>query len=156
MDWNEFTPNMLATLMFVVQGENILLIRKKRGLGAGKMNGPGGKIEPGETPLQAVVRETQEEVGIVPLESRELGVLHFQFTSGLAIKCHVFRTEDYTGELIETDEAIPYWISLQSIPYDEMWADDVHWLPHVLNNRRFEAFFEFDDERMLSQQVDLY
>lgn len=41
---------MLATLMFVIdeaRGE-VLLIRKKRGLGAGKINGPGGKIDPGK------------------------------------------------------------------------------------------------------------
>lgn len=47
----QWTPDILATLMFVVQDGKILLIRKKRGIGAGKVNGPGGKFEPGETAL---------------------------------------------------------------------------------------------------------
>ena len=39
--------------MFVVQKGRILLIRKKRGIGAGKVNGPGGKFEPGKRPCNA-------------------------------------------------------------------------------------------------------
>ncbi len=50
-DWNNWEPGLRATLMFIVDEarEEVLLIRKKRGLGAGKINGPGGKIDPGET-----------------------------------------------------------------------------------------------------------
>ena len=58
VDWDDWRGEMHATLMFVLRDGRILLIEKKRGLGAGKINGPGGKIEPGETPLQAVMRET--------------------------------------------------------------------------------------------------
>ena len=60
----QWTPDILATLMFVVQDAKILLIRKKRGIGAGKVNGPGGKFEPGETALQCVLREVREESGL--------------------------------------------------------------------------------------------
>ena len=42
----------------------VLLIEKKRpAWHAGQLNGIGGSIEPGETPLQAVVREFKEETG---------------------------------------------------------------------------------------------
>ena len=37
------------------------------GLGAGKINAPGGKLEAGETALAAAIRETQEEIGVTPL-----------------------------------------------------------------------------------------
>ena len=63
-DWTTWTPTLRATLLFLVKDGQVLLIRKKRGLGAGKINGPGGKIDPGETPEQCAVRETQEELGI--------------------------------------------------------------------------------------------
>ncbi len=141
---------MRATLMFIFSGGEVLLIRKKRGLGAGKINGPGGKIDPGETPEQCAIRETQEELGIVALTPREVGVLHFQFVDGLAIQCHVFRTEDFSGQAVETEEAIPLWTPVDQIPLDEMWADDRHWLPLLLESRRFQGFFEFDGETMLS------
>ncbi|RKX74483.1 MAG: NUDIX hydrolase, partial [Spirochaetes bacterium] len=38
--------------------EKVLLIHKKTGLGAGLINAPGGRIDPGETPEEAAVRET--------------------------------------------------------------------------------------------------
>ena len=56
-----------ATLCYLLKDDEVLLIRKKRGIGAGKINGPGGKVDPGETPLEAAVRETREEVGVTPL-----------------------------------------------------------------------------------------
>ena len=61
MDWNHWQPRQLANLCFIVKDGRVLLIRKKRGLGAGKINGPGGRLEPGETTLAAAIRETQEE-----------------------------------------------------------------------------------------------
>ena len=63
-DWATWQPRVRANLLFIVREEKILLIHKKRGFGAGKINGPGGKIDPGETPLQSAVRETFEELGI--------------------------------------------------------------------------------------------
>jgi 8-oxo-dGTP diphosphatase len=52
IDWTTWKPTDRATLLFVVDRPNgrILLIEKKRGLGAGKVNGPGGRIDEGETP----------------------------------------------------------------------------------------------------------
>ena len=57
MDWKNWIPRERANLCFIVKGGRVLLIRKKRGLGAGKVNGPGGKIEPGETSMESAIRE---------------------------------------------------------------------------------------------------
>ena len=103
--------------MFIVKDGGILLIEKKRGLGAGKINGPGGKIDPGETPLQSVIRETQEELLITPLGARKLGELWFAMSDCPDILCHVFRADDHEGEPTETDEAVPVWTPLGDIPY---------------------------------------
>lgn len=61
IDWASWKAKDPATLVFVVKEGSILLIRKKRGLGAGKINGPGGRLEAGERPLEGAVREAQEE-----------------------------------------------------------------------------------------------
>src|SRR5438094_443021 len=66
MDWKNWTPRERANLCFILKDDRLLLIRKKRGLGAGKINAPGGKIDPGETALESAIRETREEVGVVP------------------------------------------------------------------------------------------
>ena len=46
IDWDGWIPEIRATLMFVREGDQVLLIRKLRGIGAGKINAPGGKIDP--------------------------------------------------------------------------------------------------------------
>ena len=152
-DWTTWIPRERANLCFIVKAGRILLIRKKRGLGAGKINGPGGKIEPGETALDSAIRETQEEIGVTPLDVEERGVLCFQFADGYSLHCVVFFAADYTGELIETAEATPLWFALDAIPFDEMWADDRHWLPGAIAGRGFDAWFVFDGDQMLEKQI---
>ena len=153
VDWKSWTPKERATLCFIIQGGRILLIRKKRGLGAGNMNGPGGRIEPGESALQAAVRETQEEIGLTPLGLEEAGELSFQFKDGYSLHVAVFAASGGEGELQETDEAIPRWFALEDIPYAEMWEDDPFWLPLLIERRKFRGYFIFDGAKLLGHRV---
>lgn len=153
-DWITWQPRERANLCFVLRGEQVLLIHKKRGLGAGKINGPGGRLEPGETAVQAAIREVQEELGVTPCDPQLHGELHFQFADGYALHCSVFVAADCVGEPVETDEAVPLWVHRAEIPYDKMWADDRHWLPGVLEGRRFRGYFDFDGETMLHHRVE--
>jgi 8-oxo-dGTP diphosphatase len=155
IDWSTWRAVDPATLLFVRHQHQVLLIRKKRGLGAGKINGPGGRIEPGETPRAAAVREVMEEVGVTPDRIEAHGVLRFQFTHGYSLRVHVFVAHAHTGEVCETDEAVPLWTPLAAIPYDEMWADDRLWLPHVLAGRHVDGRFVFEDDAMLDHELDI-
>ena len=153
VDWAQWVPEDQATLLFVVQGGRILLIRKKRGLGAGKVNGPGGKIHAGEGALEAAIREVQEELRVTPLGVEERGELSFQFVDGYSIHVAVFLATGCDGEPVETDEAVPLWTPIGAIPYDEMWADDRLWLPMLLAGRRFSGRFVFDGDEMLFEDL---
>lgn len=153
IDWPNWQPTEYANLCFVIRDGRILLIRKKRGLGAGKINGPGGRLEKGETAEQAAIRETQEEIGVTPTGLQEIGTLHFQFVAGYKLHVVVFSATDCFGDLCETDEATPIWFEIPSIPYHEMWQDDPHWLPLVIAGQRFCGHFVFDDEKMLSFRI---
>jgi 8-oxo-dGTP diphosphatase len=153
IDWTAWVPNMHATLLFVFRGGEVLLIRKKRGLGAGKINGPGGKIDPGETAEQCAVREVEEELGVRAEQVSEAGLLRFQFVDGLALLCYVFRADAFTGTPVETGEAIPLWTKVDAIPFDEMWADDRLWFHHLIARRKFVGNFEFDGDTMLTCEV---
>ncbi|MDA0577478.1 MAG: 8-oxo-dGTP diphosphatase [Verrucomicrobia bacterium] len=153
--WTEWVPEQRATLLFIIRDGQILLIHKKRGLGAGNINGPGGRIEPGETALAGAIRETEEEVGVTPTGVEPGGELFFQFVDGLALHVTVYRATDYTGALRETDEAMPIWFAVDAIPYPRMWADDIHWLPLLLEGQPFIGHFLFDDARMLDHRLAL-
>jgi 8-oxo-dGTP diphosphatase len=153
IDWPRWQPTEHANLCFVIRDRQILLIRKKRGLGAGKINGPGGRLEPGETALAAAIREVQEEIGVTPTGLEQVGELHFQFLDDYKLHVVVFAADGFTGELRETDEATPIWVNLDAIPYDEMWQDDPHWLPLVLTRTKFTAHFVFEGDNLLSYRV---
>ncbi len=155
IDWSAWAPTHRATLLFVVRDGRILLIRKKRGLGAGKINGPGGKIDEHESARAAAIREVQEELGVTPIGVVERGELSFQFVDGYSIHVVVFDGSDVDGEPEETDEAVPLWTPIDRIPYAEMWADDELWLPLLLNGRRFSGRFVFDGDEMLDHLVDV-
>lgn len=148
VDGANWRPKEEGTLCFVIQDGQILLIEKKRGLGAGKVNGPGGRIEKGETAEQAAIRETQEEVGITPTGVQWAGELRFQFRDGYSLHCTVCRASGWEGELMETVEAKPFWVRTDQIPYDRMWADDEQWMPRLLSGENFRGWFEFDGDRM--------
>ena len=154
-DWELWSPTDPATLVFVVEDGRVLLIRKKRGLGAGKINGPGGRIDPGESPLDGARRELQEELLITPTGLRFAGELRFQFVDGYAIQVFVFAASGYRGEPTETDEAVPLWTPVDEIPWHEMWEDDPHWLPHLFAGTRFSGRFVFDRERILEFGLQL-
>ncbi|NBV34709.1 MAG: 8-oxo-dGTP diphosphatase, partial [Proteobacteria bacterium] len=156
MDWTTWIPSERANLCFIIKGGRVLLIHKKRGLGAGKINAPGGKLEPGETGLEAAIRETQEEVGVTPLHLEERGLLRFQFTDGYSLSCLVFVAHDLLGEPVSTPEADPIWVPVDEVPYTEMWADDREWLPTVLEGGTFTGSFLFDGERMVEKDVRLH
>jgi 8-oxo-dGTP diphosphatase len=152
-DWSSWTPKDRANLCFIVEGTRVLLIRKKRGLGAGKINGPGGKLEAGETPLESAIREVQEEIGVTPSAIEERGVLHFQFLDGYSLHCVVFVALDHRGQPVETPEATPMWFPIDDIPFEEMWEDDRFWLREALSGRNFAAWFVFDGEQMVSKEI---
>jgi 8-oxo-dGTP diphosphatase len=154
IDWAAWTPVERATLLFVLRDGHILLIHKKRGLGAGKINGPGGRIDPGEEPEQCAIREVQEELLVTPTGIEPAGDLKFQFADGFSIHGYVFKASGCEGEPRETGEAIPLWTPLDKIPYDRMWADDRIWLPLMLAGRTFSGRFLFDGDAMLGYEMD--
>lgn len=154
IDWEAWQACDPATLVFVREPGRVLLIHKKRGLGAGKINAPGGRIEPGETPLACAVREIEEELCITPTGLEHHGENLFQFVDGYSIHVQVFSASGHIGEPQETAEAIPLWFAEAEIPYERMWADDRLWVPLLLAGRRFRGRFVFAGDAMLDAVVE--
>lgn len=158
---NESIPHDIKrTLLFLRRGDEILLAMKKRGFGAGKWNGAGGKLESGETIEQALLRETREEIGVIPMQYEKVAELDFIQDADTAEPWHMYVyayiCTEWQGEPAESEEMAPKWYSLEEIPYDSMWDDDRYWLPQVLAGERVTGTFTFDaDDHMVTHDVRL-
>lgn len=141
------------TLCLVVQDDRILLGMKKRGLGEGYWNGFGGKIEIGETPFEAASRELYEESGLTRPQLEPAGMLYFTFEDGTPpMRGFVFRVDSFVGVPAESPEMRPQWFAQSEIPYERMWADDVFWLPLLLDGRPFSASFQVQSDRTMGRR----
>lgn len=140
----------LTTLCFLQTETDILLAMKKRGFGAGKLNGIGGKVQGDETPEQALVREAFEEIEVTLEEDKleKVAILHFSFDAKPEWnqECHVYFISEWEGEPTETEEMRPEWCSKDALPFDKMWQDDVHWLPKVLAGEKVRCHFVFNED----------
>lgn len=145
------------SLLFLRQGDQILLAMKKRGFGEGRWNGVGGKVEDGETIEQAMIRESQEEIGVTPTSHEKVADIRFdEYFKGepTLMHVHVFMATEWEGEPIETEEMRPQWFITTELPYETMWSDDQYWLPAVLAGKKIQADFKLDvNDNITSHQI---
>lgn len=132
--------------------KQLLLAMKKRGFGAGKLNGVGGKCLEGESPEQAAVRELEEEICVKTLQSdlEKIGEIDYFYPhapkSDWNQTAHIFALKKWVGEPKESEEMQPLWVDTDNIPFDRMWKDDPFWFNLLLSGRKFKARFVFAED----------
>ncbi|XP_059933965.1 oxidized purine nucleoside triphosphate hydrolase isoform X1 [Mesoplodon densirostris] len=134
----------LYTLVLVLQPQRVLLGMKKRGFGAGRWNGFGGKVQEGETIEDGAKRELQEESGLTVDALQKVGQIVFEFVGNPELMdVHIFCTDSVHGTPVESDEMRPQWFQLDQIPFADMWPDDSYWFPLLLQKKKFHGYFKF-------------
>lgn len=151
--------NLTTTLLLIIKDDRILLARKKRGFGEGMLNGVGGKQEIGETIEETMIRETQEEIGVVPKDFFKMAIIDFdEYVKGKRtnVSMHIFLAKDFDGEISESDEMNPEWHDLKNIPFNQMFADDNFWLPEILKGNKVIGNFVYDEDfNILSKDLKI-
>ncbi len=125
----------------------VLLGEKLTGLGTGKFVGAGGKLEPGESPLDAAVREVAEELGVTvaPDDLTPISCITYPFVDRpeWSQRSFGFVARGWTSTPRSSDELAPRWFSTKRIPFRRMWADAELWLPRALGGEFVEDTFVF-------------
>lgn len=121
-------------LVFLTRDDEVLLLRgaPDKKLWAGKYNGLGGHIEPGETPHQAAVREVGEEAGLTVEALTLRAIVHVMLTSAPGVLFFVFTGTALPGELHASIEGAPVWAARSEISTLPLVEDLPELLPRVL------------------------
>ncbi len=140
-----------TSLVYPIRSDGaVLLGRKRRGMGYGKWNGFGGKIEAGETMRECAVRELFEECGLAadPASLELAADLYFCQPSDMTWSHAgvVYLARSWRGEPRASGEMEPRWFLPGELPYEEMWEADKIWLPMVLAGKRLRGTVYFAED----------
>jgi|SRR3989344_1570020 len=132
----------IATLGVIMQNGKLLLGEKKRGeIGTGVLSGPGGKLDPGETLKECLIRETREELGIEldPASLELVALIDFYAAGAIDFRVYTYRAKILSGEIHETVDMIPGWYPLTDSTFERTYEADRHWLTRVARGEKFRA-----------------
>ncbi|OGG07437.1 hypothetical protein A2872_02440 [Candidatus Gottesmanbacteria bacterium RIFCSPHIGHO2_01_FULL_42_12] len=136
-----------AVIIYLLRNNQVCLGRKMRGHGVGKWNGYGGKLENGESPKGATVRELFEESG-VRVEEKDLtkvAQINYKEDKGEWM-VYVYTATNFLGVPQPSEEMEPQWFDLDKIPYSQMWENDKLWLEKIFQGEKFNATFWHDND----------
>ena len=114
-------------------------------VGRNLRNGPGGKIEIGESPLEAIKREVMEETNLMVDKLTTHGTLRLVFSDAAEpdFLVNVFSTCTFDGRSKDLAGRLQ-WFAEDRLPFDRMWPDQRYWLPIVLAGGRLDGVCFFD------------
>lgn len=150
----------MATLCYVRQGGKTLMlhrIKKENDMHAGKWNGLGGKLLPGETPEACAIREVREESGLTLINPVLRGLITFPgFNHDDDWYCFLFVGREFTGELIDSDEGVLAWIDDTVLLDLPLWPGDRIFIPWLDVDAFFSGRFTYVDGQLQDHDVVFY
>lgn len=147
----------LATLCYIFNEQRVLLLyrnKKPQDHHEGKYNGLGGKVEPGESFENCLLREVKEESGLVLQNYRWHGSIMFPlFTKDTDWLVYLYSSTAYNGQIEESPEGELEWVELDRLFDLPLWPGDKVFLPWVLDNKMFSADFYYRNGEFTGHQV---
>lgn len=150
----------MVVCLLVKEGK-LLLCEKMRKIGQGRLVPYGGNIEPGETEVDAVVREVAEESGGCLVDSQKMikvsiGYFYTHKDNGELVlaNVHTYLSDKWQGVPQDTEEMKnPTWYDIKNLPLDRQFPVDRYWLPQALLGQKtiVEAHYTPNQESLIGE-----
>ena len=130
---------MKETTLCYIQKDNEYLFmlrnKKENDPNGGKYIGVGGKLEKGETPLQCVIREIEEETGLKATSPTLRGEIYFYSDIYDDEKMYLYTLDKYDGNVdYNCNEGELLWISKEKIMDLNLWEGDRIFLKELIES----------------------
>lgn len=112
-------------------------VKKENDVNKDKWIGIGGGFEEDESPEDCVRREALEETGLKLGHVQLRAVITFIIEGGVCEHMFLFKTGDFTGELIDCDEGELEWIAKDRLYSLDLWEGDLIFLKKIENYCEF-------------------
>ena len=159
-----------AVLLYAFHGHRILMIHRNIKVDdhhQGKWNGLGGKLEFGETFLEAAVREFEEEAHVSTKISQWQWAGQLFFPNFKEQKKEDWWVNVYITELTDAEAAqatapdlIPsegtlHWVELSRVMCLNLWDGDKNFIPYVLDRKPFQGTLFYSQGTCVRSEVNL-
>lgn len=145
-----------TVLCYIEREDKILMLyrnKKENDINAGKWIGVGGHIEDGETPEEAILRETAEETGLTLQKIRFRGIVYFYNADLLSEKSYVYTSDRFIGNLTACDEGELSWITKNDVLSLNLWEGDRIFLDILWNdNHYFELKLYYQQGKLIRSE----
>lgn len=129
--------------------------KKKNDIHSGRYNGLGGKVEPGETPYECVIREVREESGLIIKKPILRGILVFpNFDGKNTWNVFVYLAERFSGNIVESKEGELCWVDIKDILKLNLWEGDRYFLRYLFKKDLFfYGVFYYENGKLMTHRI---
>ena len=149
---------ILSTHCYIERDDQILMmhrIKKKNDIHMNRWVGLGGKMNPGETPEQCIIREIYEESNLKANSVKLRGFITFpDFMGDNDWYMFLFSCDDFSGDVIENEEGKLKWIPKSDINQLNMLEGDKIFMKWMTKYNFFTARFIYKDDELIDYSLD--